>query len=371
MTGPLSSLKVLDFSTLLPGPYGTMMLADMGAEVVCVEAISSGIEKRFVPMRQYLGRSKRSLAIDLKKPGSQNIIKSLIEHYDIIVEQFRPGVMDKLSLGYESLKKLNPKIIYCSLTGYGQTGPFKNRAGHDINYLATSGLSSYSGTKKEGPVLSGTQIADVGGGSLHTVVGLLAAFIHREKTGEGQKVDISMTDASFAFNSIHAANYFVAGMEPAMESTLLNGGSFYGYYETSDKRYFSVGSLEPKFFASMCEALGISPQSDSLEIEKAFKKKTYANWCEIFSKIDACVEPVLSFKEAVDHPQIKEREMVVDVPDGEKFQKQVGNPLKFSASKTKYKHIGGLPGNNTQEILLEVGLKQEEIDSLKKEGVVQ
>ena len=187
-----------------------------------------------------------------------------------------------------------------------------------------------------------------------------------------------MTDASFAFNSIHAADYFVTGKKPSMESTLLNGGSFYGYYETLDGRFFSVGSLEPKFFSLMCEALEISPQENYLQdpslkndLEKAFKKKTFKEWCHVFSKVDACVEPVLSFEEALDHPQIKEREMVVEVPDGEGFQRQVGSPLKFSKSKTKYNHIGGSLGKNTREILLEVDFKEEEIDSFQKEGIVR
>jgi crotonobetainyl-CoA:carnitine CoA-transferase CaiB-like acyl-CoA transferase len=387
MLGPLSSLKVLDFSTLLPGPFATMMLADMGAEVLRVNPIQKegpGGEKNDFHFSEYLGRSKRSLSLDLKKAEAITIIHHLVEHYDIVVEQFRPGVMARLGIDYESLRKVNPKIIYCSLTGYGQTGPYKERAGHDINYLAISGVSSYTGTLESGPILPGVQIADIGGGSLHTIIGLLAAVIHRQQTGEGQHVDISMTDGAFSMNSIHAVKALQEDSSPTFESTLLNGGSFYDYYETKDGRYFSVGSLEPKFFEQLSEALekpeifyGESPlfhQNQGplkKELSGIFKEKTFSEWCKIFSKFDACVEPVLNLTEALEHPQIKSREMVVEVPKGDgTFQKQIGNPLIFSSTKTNYKHIGVPSGLHTEEILLEIGLNKEEIMSLKEKKII-
>ena len=224
--------------------------------------------------------------MNLKKPEAVDIIKRLVDEYDIIVEQFRPGVMKRLGLDYKTIFKINPRIIYCSITGYGQTGPYKDRAGHDINYLATAGVSSHSGRKKYGPILSGVQIADVAGGSLHAVTGILAAVIQRIQTGEGQYIDISMTDGSFALNSIHGADFLSGGSEPKFESTILNGGSYYDYYKTKDGRYFSVGSLEPKFFLKLLQVMKkyddveIDPENQfgnqkdiKSQLSKIFKKK--------------------------------------------------------------------------------------------------
>lgn len=193
MLGPLASLKVLDFSTLLPGPFASLLLADMGAEVLRIESPTRMDLLRVLPPHDqgvsashaYLNRNKRSLALDLKQPEALEVIKQLLQDHDIVLEQFRPGVMDRLGLGYEDLKAINPKLIYVSITGYGQTGPYKDRAGHDINYLALAGLSSYTGRADSGPVPLGMQVADVAGGSLHGVIGLLAAVIARQQTGQG------------------------------------------------------------------------------------------------------------------------------------------------------------------------------------------
>ena len=387
MKSPLSSLKILDFSTLLPGPFATMMLADMGADILWVDSVKSKIDQensKAATMREYLGRSKRSIALDLKKPEAVDIIKRLVDEYDIIVEQFRPGVMKRLGLDYKTIFKINPRIIYCSITGYGQTGPYKDRAGHDINYLATAGVSSHSGRKNNGPILSGVQIADIAGGSLPAVSGILAAVIQRIQTGEGQYIDISMTDGSFALNTIHGAEYLSGGSEPKLESTILNGGSYYDYYQTKDGRYFSVGSLEPKFFQQLCKVLEktgyIKTESDlqsqdteelKFQIASIFKQKNYEDWCIMFSAIDACVEPVLTFTEAVNHPQLKSRKMIVDVPaDNGSYKKQIGNPVKFSLSETDYRHIGVQPGTQSKEILLEIGFTEPELKILFDQGIV-
>jgi crotonobetainyl-CoA:carnitine CoA-transferase CaiB-like acyl-CoA transferase len=374
----LRSLKVLDFSTLLPGPYATMMLADLGADVLCVEAETAGLALH-TAKRQYLWRSKRSITLDLKNPECIALIKRLVAEYDILVEQFRPGVMARLGLDYETLRAINSSIIYCSISGYGQTGPYKDRAGHDINYLAIAGVSGYSGTPDTGPVLAGIQIADLAGGSLHAVIGILTAVIHRLQTGEGQHVDISMTDASFAMNSIHAAAYLNGGAEPRPSAMRLNGGGYYGYYQTKDGRYISVGSLEPKFFERLCKALGRtdliaeggdadSEASDLKRIFAAeFNKKTYREWCDIFAAVDACVEPVLSFSEAVEHPQFEARDMITDVPIAAGgTQRQLAFPIKFSATAPRYLHAGPATGEHTTSILAALGLSSEEIRRVQK-----
>lgn len=362
MPGPLSHLKILDFSTLLPGPYATMMLADMGADVLRVEAPDRLDLTRVMPPHDqgvstahtYLNRGKRSLGLDLKKEGSADVIKRLVAEYDIVIEQFRPGVMNRLGLGYDTLKAINPNLIYCAITGYGQTGPYKDRAGHDINYLALAGVASHSGRKESGPPPMGIQVADVAGGSHHAVMGILAAVIHRQQTGEGQFVDISMTDAAFALNAMAGAASLAGGQEQAPESALLNGGSFYDYYQTRDQRWLSVGSLEPQFSARLCDTLGLADiksyalsqnPEHQLKMKAALKErivqKTLAEWQDIFAEQDACVEPVLTISEAAEHPQLKARDMVIGVDRGDGTeQKQIGHPIKFSVTPCESRYTG-------------------------------
>ena len=263
--GALDGYKILDFTTLLPGPYATMTLADMGAEVLKISGkdkydlvvnwppVVSGTQVTGV--QAWLGRNKKTMFLNLKKPKAVEAVKKLVAEYDIVVEQFRPGVMDKLGVGYEALREVNPRLIYCAITGYGQDGPFAMKAGHDINYLSRAGIAWAAGRREGGPSLYNFQIADVAGGSMNAVSAILAAIIYRERTGEGQFIDVSMQDSVIPFNSMDGAAYFAGGPMPARESGLLNGGGIYDFYETADGRYMSVGSLEPKFFAALCEAM--------------------------------------------------------------------------------------------------------------------
>ncbi|QUW21388.1 CoA transferase [Sporosarcina sp. Marseille-Q4063] len=377
--GILKGLKVLDFSTLLPGPFATLMLADMGADVIHVESPTRvDMVRTMEPVdregisaaHRHLNRSKKSLALDLKNPESIDVIHSLLQEYDIVIEQFRPGVMTRLGLDYESLKKINPRIIYCSITGYGQTGPFANRAGHDSNYLSVAGVMDYSRRKGERPPVLGVQVADIAGGSLHSVVGILAAVYHREKTGEGQFIDISMTDASFSLNALYGSGYLAHGVEPQPENLTLNGGEFYDYYETKDGRFFSVGSLEPPFRKMLCESLGAveligiafsENQEDKAkfkeEVATRFLTKDFHEWLEIFNdEFDGCVEPVLTFAEASEHPQIKAREMIIEVPnENGTMQKQIAFPIKFSTNPAVYRQTGGQVGEHNEAILRDYG----------------
>ncbi|MGH8384115.1 MAG: CaiB/BaiF CoA transferase family protein [Pseudomonas sp.] len=392
MLGPLASLKVLDFSTLLPGPFASLLLADMGAEVLRIESPTRMDLLRVLPPHDrgvsashaYLNRNKRSLALDLKKPEALEVIKQLLKDYDIVLEQFRPGVMERLGLGYEALRAINPKLIYVSITGYGQTGPYKDRAGHDINYLALAGLASYTGRVEGGPLPLGPQVADIAGGSLHGVIGLLAAVIARQQTGQGQHLDVSMTDCAFSLNAMAGAGYLACGVEPGREDQVLNGGSFYDYYRSRDGRWLSVGSLEPAFMKQLCVALGLeewasfglSPQpaqqkalKDALKIE--FEKHDFAELCALFAELDACVEPVLSVAQAVRHPQLQARELVTQVPRGDgSSQAQMACPLKFSGGLPQPRHIGAGVGEHTDQVLGELGFNAQQIEELRRAKVI-
>ncbi|EJM84480.1 MULTISPECIES: CaiB/BaiF CoA transferase family protein [unclassified Pseudomonas] len=392
MPGPLASLKVLDFSTLLPGPFASLLLADMGAEVLRIESPTRMDLLRVLPPHDqgvsashaYLNRNKRSLALDLKQPEALAVIKQLVQDYDIVLEQFRPGVMERLGLGYEALKAINPKLIYVSITGYGQTGPYKDRAGHDINYLALAGLASYTGRADNGPLPLGVQVADVAGGSLHGVIGLLAAVIARQQSGLGQHLDVSMTDCAFSLNAMAGAGYLACGEEPGREDQMLNGGSFYDYYRSRDGRWLSVGSLEPPFMKQLCTALGLeelaalglSPQpaqqkklKDALQTE--FEKHDFAELCALFAELDACVEPVLTLGEAIRHPQLQARELVTDVPRGDgTSQAQMACPLKFSDGLPEHRHIGAALGEHTDQVLGELGFSSLRIEELRRAKVI-
>ncbi|WP_041074396.1 CaiB/BaiF CoA transferase family protein [Bacillus sp. OxB-1] len=389
----LAGLKILDFSTLLPGPYATMMLADLGADVIRIESATRQDLVRSMPpvdgegtsaTHGHLNRSKKSMTLNLKLDESKEIIHALLQEYDIIIEQFRPGVMERLGLDYESLRQINPRLIYCSLTGFGQTGPYRNRPGHDNNFLALSGIMDYSRRKEGVPPTMGIQIADVAGGSLHSVIGILAAALHREKTGEGQYVDVSMTDTAFSLNAMYGPGYLVGKVEPKPEELMLNGGIFYDYYETADGRFFAVGSLEPQFLKLFCEALEISDsfemalsgkvadqQSFKQKVQDIFVSKTYEEWLGIFNEdFEGCVEPVLSFAEATEHPQIQARQMVVEVPKGDgTTQRQIASPIKFSTAQPVYSHIGAGLGEHTESILLARGFTAEQIGEWKEKGV--
>lgn len=390
--GLLASLNILDFSTLLPGPYASLLLADLGANVVRVEAPDRPDLARLTPpfdgdtsaWHAVLNRNKRSLALNLKAPGAADMVKRLVQRYDIVLEQFRPGVMDRLGVGYAALREANPRLIYVALTGYGQTGPYRDRAGHDINYLALAGVSSHLGRREGGPVPLGVQVADVGAGSLLAVMGLLSAEIHRRVTGEGQFVDVSMFDGAVAWNTLALAHYFASGQNPAPEEQWLNGGSFYDYYETADGRYLAVGSLEPKFWTGFCRAIGrsdlinpgfsLAPANQryvKAEIQAAIRAKTWAEWSAIFAAEDVCVEPVLTVAEMLEHPQTQARGLVAAVPRGDgTTRQQAAAPVKFSAESAVYRHIGKKLGADSVAVLAEIGFSADEIAAFVAQGTV-
>ena len=389
--GSLDDLKILDFSTLLPGPYATLMLADMGAEVLKISSASRpDIVLDYPPFigdtgvsasQAWLGRNKKTMFLNLKTGEGKAVVKELVKEYDIVLEQFRPGVMEKLGLGYEDLKAVNPKLIYCSLTGYGQTGPLRDVAGHDINYMSRSGIISQVGRRESGPSLMNFQIADIAVGSMNSVIGILAAVNYRKNTGKGQYIDVAMMDGCVPFNSLDGAGFLVSGKEPKREGERLNGGCIYDFYETKDGEYLSVGSLEPQFWSRFCTAIGredliegtvYPPNIDEVkaEIRGILKTKTRDEWVEVFSHYDACVQPVLNLKEALlEDEQVKEREMVVDVklPLHEDVSvKQLATAVKLSECPCEYKFAGYPTGYHTKEVIEQLGMDYAE---LKAKGV--
>ena len=389
--GSLDDLKILDFSTLLPGPYATLMLADMGAEVLKISSASRpDIVLDYPPFigdtgvsasQAWLGRNKKTMFLNLKTGEGKAVVKELVKEYDIVLEQFRPGVMEKLGLGYEDLKAVNPKLIYCSLTGYGQTGPLRDAAGHDINYMSRSGIISQAGRRESGPSLMNFQIADIAVGSMNSVIGILAAVNYRKNTGKGQYIDVAMMDGCVPFNSLDGAGFLVSGKEPKREVERLNGGCIYDFYETKDGEYLSVGSLEPQFWSRFCTAIGredliegtvYPPNIDEVkaEIRGILKTKTRDEWVEVFSHYDACVQPVLNLKEALlEDEQVKEREMVVDVklPLHEDVSvKQLATAVKLSECPCEYKFAGYPTGYHTKEVIEQLGMDYAE---LKAKGV--
>lgn len=387
----LKDLKILDFSTLLPGPFASLMLADMGAEVLKISSASKpDIVTDYPPFiegtdisacQAWLGRNKKSMFLNLKTEEGVAIVKELVKEYDIVLEQFRPGVMDKLGIGYEDLKAVNPSVIYCSLTGYGQTGPLRDAAGHDINYMARSGIISHAGRKEEGPSLMNFQIADIAVGSLNSVIGILAAVNHRRNTGQGQYIDVAMMDGCVPFNSIDGASFLVSGKQPEREGERLNGGCVYDFYETKDEQYMSVGSLEPQFWSRFCMAIGredliegtVWPENVEevkAQIRGIFKTKTREEWVEVFAEYDACVQPVLDLKEALlEDEQIRAREMVVEVDlplhDGVKV-KQLATSIKMSECPCIYEQAGYPAGYHTKEMIERLGL---DYAKLEEKGV--
>ncbi len=386
--GSLNGLKILDFSTLLPGPYASLMLADMGAEVLRITSASKpDIVTNYPPFigdtgtsacEAWLGRNKKTMFLNLKTEEGKAIVKELVKEYDIVLEQFRPGVMDKLGLGYEELKKVNPGVIYCALTGYGQTGPLRDAAGHDINYMSRSGIISHAGRKEGGPSLMNFQIADIAVGSLNSVIGILAAVNYRRDTGKGQFVDVAMMDGCVPFNSLDGAGFLVNGKQPEREGMMLNGGCMYDYYETKDGKYMSVGSLEPQFWRNFCRAIQredliegtVFPENVEevkAQIRGIFKTKTRDEWVEVFNEYDACVQPVLDLKEALlEDEQIRDRKMVVEVKmplHPEVTVKQMATSVKLSECPCEYEYAGYPTGYHTREMIEKLGLDYDELEA--------
>lgn len=379
---------MLDLSRLLPGPYCSLLLADLGMEVLKVEDPEQGDYLRMIgPIRKNdsanflaLNRNKKSMILNLKVKEGKEIFYKLIQSYDIVLESFRPGVMERLGIGYQELKKGNPRIILCSLSGYGQDGPYRERSGHDINYIGLGGVLELTGMKNSPPIPPAVQIADIGGGGMMAAIAILAAAIHREKTGKGQFLDISMMDGVVSWLSMHAGKYFMDGELPKRGDMHLTGRyACYQVYATKDERYMSLGAMEQKFWKNFCEAIGrrdlIYKQyiegEEQLrvieEIQELFKTKTQKEWIDFFKNVDACCEPILTFEEVFHHPQVLHRQMVMEYEHPVEGKiRQVGHPIKSSQFDFEVRTPPPSKGEHTIEVLKTIGYSEKEIQHFKE-----
>jgi crotonobetainyl-CoA:carnitine CoA-transferase CaiB-like acyl-CoA transferase len=379
--GALKGIKIVDLTRLLPGPYCTMILADHGAQVISIE------DRRFLKDSHFikpLYRNKKHMSLDLKTEAGRKIFFKLVKDADVVIEQFRPGVVKRLGVDYPSVKKVNPKIIYCSITGYGQDGPYKDRAGHDVNYLAMAGVLDLNGETGRTPVIPGVPVGDIAGGSMNAVIGILLALVARQQTGEGQYIDISMTDGVLGLLSLTPYLKELFGQTPCRgDETFPARYACYRVYETCDNRYVSIGAVEPHFWKALCEHLKV-PQYAAKQYDEAcrqeiidfmtktFKSKTMAEWETELGPKEVCFAPVRNVDEVMKDPFYKEKGSIVDMPKKNSRQKipVVGTPVRLSQTPGGVRSMPVEFGENTEEILMEIGYSKEEIYKLSEDKIV-
>ena len=396
MSLPLEGLRVLDLSRLLPGGFCSLMLADFGADVIKVEDTRMGDYVRWSPpyydgadetargaLFLALNRGKRSIRVDLKTDAGKEVLLRLARDADVLLESFRPGVLDRLGVGYERLRAENPRLVYCAITGYGQDGPNRDRSGHDMNYLGLNGLLGLTGDANGPPVQAAGQIADIGGGAQMAVIGIMVALRERERSGEGQLVDCSMFDGSLSWLALVAADAFAAGRVVRRGEVQLAGAlTCYRPYRCADG-YVTLGALEPKFWRAWCQGVGREDLVDHafdppgspahVAVCEVFASRTREQWREFASEHDCCLEPVLDLDEALGSELVAAREMVVELeqPGAERPVKLLGAPVKLSRTPADPSRAPGPGlGEHTDEVLAAAGFAPEEITALHESGAV-
>ena len=377
----LEGIKILDLSRLFPGPYCSMILADLGADVLRIE------DRRFAsegPGMPTVMRNKRHMTLNLKHPQGKDIFYRLAREGDVILEGFRPGVTARLGIDYESIKKINEKMIYCSVTGYGQDGPYRNMVGHDVNYLSFGGVLGLNGEAGGDPVIPPIQVADMAAGGMNAALGIMGALIARQRTGRGQYIDISMLDGIVAMLPFPVSLLWGLGQNPRRGDTLLSGRyPCYSVYETREGGFISIGALEPRFWEALCRKMGredfIPSQYDEGEkkeeifsfLRATFKTKTREEWMEELKDVDVCLGKVLSLEETLRDPQVVSRRMVTDFADPRKGKMRLlSSPLKLSDTPPDIRTAPADFGEHTEEVLGELGFNADQIEELKKSGAV-
>lgn len=394
MTGALDGIKVMDFSRLLPFEYCTMMLADLGADVLKVEEPKKGDYMRWLPPKNknegYIfllaNRNKKSMTLNFNAEKGREIVCQLVGKYDVLFESFRPGVMDGFGLGYKDLRKINPRLVYCSSTGYGQTGPYKDKAGHDANYIAVAGILGVTGRHTGAPVIPGIPIADMSIG-IFSAYSILAGIMARDRTGKGQHIDVSMTDCMVSYNTIPLAHHFAGqeyGMGKSSDSLEITGHAlWYNCFETRDGKHLFLGNLEKKFWINLCKAIsredfvdfefatGKKRDEIMAEMRNIFLTKTREEWLKIMEGKDFCASPVNSLEEVISDPQVKARQMILDVDHPvEGTIKQIGFPYKFSETPGEIKMPPPVLGQHTNEVLADFGYTKDDIRDLEEKGII-
>jgi len=396
MSLPLEGLRILDLTRLLPGGFCSLLLADFGADVVKVEDTGLGDYVRWAPpfyegvetsarsaLFLALNRGKRSIRIDLKSQAGKDVLLRLVTDADVLLESFRPGVLDRLGVGYERLREENPGLVYCAITGYGQDGPGRERSGHDLNYLGLNGILGLSGEADGPPVPSAAQIADLGGGAMMAAMGVLTALRERDRSGEGQFVDCSMFDGSLSFLAMLAAEPLAGGTVPRRGELRLAGGIVcYRTYRCADG-YVTLGALEPKFWAEFCRGVGREDLLDAAfeppgstahrALSEIFAERTRDQWRAFATEHDCCLEPVMDLDEALDSELVAARKMVVelDQPGAQRPVRLLGLPFKLSRTPGDPGRAPGPGlGEHTREVLGEAGYTSDEIERLLESGAV-
>ncbi len=383
MSKALAGLKVLDLTMNLPGPYMTWLLACLGAEVVKIENPAGGDYARALALKdgsspyfEAVNRNKKSLTLDLKQPQGREVFVQLLETFDVLVEGFRPGVMARLGLDFKTMSQVQPRLIQVSISGYGQEGPYQQRAGHDINYLAQAGVLAMTGAPDGQLAIPGVQIADLAGGSLLALVGLLAAVVQRGVSGQGQLVDTSMFDGSISLATMVFAGLEAGLEEPRPGGMVLNGAyPCYNLYKTADNGYMSLGALERKFWVNFCTALEREDLLDHqfgapdkvAEVAAIFAGKNRDDWAAFWQEHDACCEAVLSMGEAADADLTRARDMIEESQAGKRF---LACPLKLSASPSGETRPAPALGEHSDQVLADAGISPDAIAQLRKQGVL-
>jgi alpha-methylacyl-CoA racemase len=393
MSPPLSGMRILDLSRLLPGAYASQILADFGADVIKIEEPGTGDYGRFMPphgpggMSLYfvaINRNKRSITLNLKTEQGCEVFQRMVRQADVVLESFRPGVMERLGLGYEQLKEINPGLVYCAISGYGQDGPYRLRAGHDLNYAGYAGLLHYNRGPNGEPAMPATQLGDLAGGSYMAIMSILAAIIGRGQTGEGRKIDVSMTEGVLSLLPLTAAAYLNTGKAPRPGHSALDGGlPCYNIYETKDGKHVTLAALEPKFWHSFCTHVGhlellpfhtpVGPgeREQAIEILRSiFKTKTRDEWLTELGDIDACVGPVYSIDEALNDPQAQARGVRVSSGIGDEQVHTLASFPRISGVEDEQRYAPPALGEHTDALLRETGYSEDEIIQLREEGAI-